>query len=481
MNFTSPEFLCFFPPVLLFYWLLPHRFRWVLLLIASYLFYLSWNPWMGLLLLGTTLVTYWSAWALAGQPSPAVRRLWLGLGVGGPLLLLGIFKYAGFFAETGAALLRLAGLPAQTPELDLLLPVGISFYTFQALSYVLDAARGRIRPEPSLGRYALYLSFFPQLVAGPIERPEHLLPQLREAHRLRWADCSAGLWHLLRGFFKKLVLADFLAGFADPVFAQPEEAAGPAVLLAAVCFALQIYCDFSGYSDIALGAARLMGIRLMENFRTPYQAESIRDFWRRWHISLTSWFTDYLYIPLGGSRRGLARHCRNLLLVFLASGLWHGANWTFLLWGGLHGCYQTAALLLRRQPVHPLAALPGRLGRLCRRGWVFLLVCLAWVLFRADSVGDAVTLFSHLGTGWGDLSSALAFTGITASALPPIALRLACLALLARLPQPLGSDASPHQLAQRALSVLLLVTVLSVAWLALLAVHGENVFLYFQF
>lgn len=481
MNFTSPEFLCFFPLVLLLYWLLPHRFRWVLLLIASYLFYLSWNPWMGLLLLGTTLVTYWSARALAGQPAPVLRRLWLGLGAGVPLLLLGVFKYAGFFAETGAALLRLLGIPARAPELDLLLPVGISFYTFQALSYVLDVAKGRIQPELSPGRYALYLSFFPQLVAGPIERPEHLLPQLRAEHRLCWADWAAGRWYLLRGFFKKLVLADFLAGFADPVFARPEAAAGPAVLLGTVCFALQIYCDFSGYSDIALGAARMMGIRLMENFRTPYLAESIQDFWRRWHISLTSWFTDYLYIPLGGSRTGLLRHCRNLLLVFLVSGLWHGANWTFLLWGALHGCYQIAALLLRRQPVHPLAGLPGRLGHLCRRGWVFLLVCLAWVLFRADSVGDAVLLFSHLGTGWDALSDSLALTGMTASSLLQILLRLTCLALLARLPQPLPADASPHQLAQRALSVLLLVTVIAAAWLALLAVHGENVFLYFQF
>jgi len=476
LNFTSLAFLIFFPVVALLHWLLPHRFRWVLLLAASWCFYLWWDVGAGVLLALTTLASWGAALRLERRDGGVRRGLCLALGAGVPLLCLLVFKYAGFFARTGAGVLRLLGLPASGPRWTLPLPPGISFYTFQTLSYVLDVWRGERAPEKHLGYYALYVSFFPQLVAGPIERPGRLLPQLRSERGKSASDLRWGLWRILRGFFKKLVVADALAGFADPVFDAPDAASGPAVLLAAAFFAVQIYCDFSGYSDIALGTARVLGVRLMENFDGPYRAENIRDFWRRWHISLTSWFTDYLYKPLGGSRRGLGRQCRNIMLVFLASGLWHGAGWSFVVWGGLHGLYLVCHTLGSRLPFHPLRGIPGRAGVLARRGWVFALACLAWVFFRAGSVAQALELLARLGCGWGP--GALDAMGLDALAGVRVLLSLVCLRLFSRLD--LARLRPGGTAAREALGVFYTVLLTAVSWLALLAVNGNNVFLYFQ-
>lgn len=476
MNFTTAEFLLFFPLVLLLHRLLPPRRRWAALLIASYLFYAWWNPWTVFLLAGSTLVSYWAARRIGAAGSLGKKRLWLAAAAASCLGCLFVFKYAGFFLETGAALLGRADSPAPA----LLLPVGISFYTFQTLSYVIDVYRGDFPPEKHLGYYALFVSFFPQLVAGPIERPGALLPQLKAAPTPSQDDVRAGLRLMLRGFFKKLAIADGLAPCAQALYAAPEAANGPAVVLGTVCFAFQIYCDFSGYSDIAQGTARMLGIRLTDNFRRPYLAGSLRDFWRRWHISLTGWFTDYLYKPLGGSRRGLARQCANLLLVFLASGLWHGAAWTFVVWGGFHGLYLAAETAYRRLRPRPLAP-PGRVRTAVRRLGVFGAVCFGWIFFRAASLRDAGLLISRL-LCWpeGGWTAALELLGLGAEELARTALLLACLGLLDR-PAPLPAEETLQTAAGAALTGFYLALAAGLAWLVLLAANRESTFLYFQF
>ena len=455
MNFNCLEFLLFLPAVLALHWLLPHRFRWALLLAASWLFYFWWNAWAGLLLVGITLLSWLCGLALARLRAPWARRGVLGLALACCLGCLGVFKYAGFFAS-------LAGLALSW---RLILPAGISFYTFQALSYVIDLYRGRAEAERHFGYYALFVAFFPQLVAGPIERPGSLLPQLRAERKFVPASLSAGGWLLLRGYFKKLAVADQLAPFVDGVFAVPGEALGPEVVLAAALFGLQIYCDFSGYSDIARGAAKLLGVELTENFKRPYGAPTVREFWRRWHISLTGWFTDYVYIPLGGNRRGLHRQALNILIVFLLSGLWHGAGWTFLTWGLIHGTYLTAGTVWtsRREKT------AGQ-GDLWPRVRTFALVSLPWLFFRAPSMGDALALLSRLGAGWDGLPALL-------GRLAPLVLPLACLPLA----EGLGEGAQGRDWYASALTVFCAVTAVGVAWLAQLAGGGNNAFIYFRF
>ena len=460
MSFQTLEFLLFFPAVFLLHWSLPHRFRWPLLLLASWLFYFWWAPWAGLLLVGTTLVSWLCALGVHGQRG-RVRRFCLLTALAVPLGCLALFKYAGFFASIAGAQL----------SLRLILPVGISFYTFQTLSYVLDVYRGKTEPERHFGYYALFVSFFPQLVAGPIERPEHLLPQLRRERRFSVRDLSSGGWLLLTGYFKKLVVADLLAPLVDRVYAGPGAALGPQIAAATVLFGIQIYCDFSGYTDIARGAAKLLGIDLMENFHAPYSARTIRDFWRRWHISLTSWFTDYVYIPLGGSRRGTARRCLNIMAVFLLSGLWHGADWTFVLWGGVHGLYQIGGILYER--CCPARLPDGRWTAALQRLRTFALVTCAWVFFRAETVADALTLLSRLGTGWTTLPALL---GAAAPALLPPLLMLVCLSRLDRLPPGTqGRDAA------RDMTVFSCLLAIGLGWWISLASSGTNAFIYFQF
>lgn len=386
MLFNSLSYVLFLPTVVGIYFMLPHRLRWILLLVASYFFYMSWRAEYALLILLSTAVDYFAALKMGDQTTPQKRRPFLWLSLATNLGLLLTFKYAGFaFASLNLLLepLQIAHLPT----LQWVLPVGISFYTFQTLSYTLDVYRGRITPERHFGRFAVYVSFFPQLVAGPIERADALLPQLHTEQGLRYTAIVHGLRRILIGLFKKVVIADFLAHYVDLVYARPDDFAGSAVILATVLFALQIYCDFAGYTDIAIGSAELLGIRLGENFRQPYRARSLGEFWRRWHISLGTWFRDYLYLPLGG-KRGIGA----ILAVFLLSGLWHGPNWTFVVWGGLHGLL----LLLETWTSGWRQLLSRVIGTWWQAPLTFVLVALLWLPFRAQDLAQAAHLLGKM-------------------------------------------------------------------------------------
>ncbi|MEZ4672693.1 MAG: MBOAT family O-acyltransferase [Caldilineaceae bacterium] len=400
MQFNSAEFLLFFPAVLIVYFALPHRWRWVLLLGASYFFYMAWRAEYALLLLFSTVVDYAIACGMESTESLYRRRLLLATSLVTNLGLLFAFKYVAFFGRALQDFLPLFNSSYQVPIVHLLLPVGISFYTFQTLSYTIDVYRGTQKAERHLGIFALYVAFFPQLVAGPIERSTRLLPQFFAEHQFDYAQVASGLRRMAWGFFKKVVIADKAALIVDAIYNQPTAHSGFTLLIATYLFAIQIYCDFSGYSDIAIGAARTLGFDLMENFHLPYLAHSIADFWRRWHISLSTWFRDYLYIPLGGNRVGQTRHYLNLFIVFLVSGLWHGASWTFVIWGALHGIYFLLELVLTRplskfvQWIH-LDRLPTLLHWI-RIAVVFHLVVFAWIFFRAHSVGDALYIIGQI-------------------------------------------------------------------------------------
>ncbi len=396
MLFNSLDFLLFFPAVTLLCFVIPARRRYLWLLAASYYFYMCWSPRYALLMLFSTAVTWLGGRAIASARHGAARKAALAAVLAANLGVLAVFKYLTFFLETLSRAAGLLGLGFAVPRLGLLLPVGISFYTFQALGYTIDVYRGDVEPEPDFLRYALFVSFFPQLVAGPIERSGSLLRQLRAPQPFDGARVRAGLVRMAWGLFLKMALADRLAFFVDAVFNDPAGKPGSAVALASVLFTFQIYCDFGGYSHIAIGAAQVLGVTLMENFRQPFLASSVRDFWRRWHISLSSWFRDYLYIPLGGSRGGKWRAVANNLLVFLVSGLWHGAAWHYVAWGGLHGLYLTAGRLTRDARSRALRALgvreDGTLRRVCGTAVTFALVALAFLFFRANSMSDAALL-----------------------------------------------------------------------------------------
>ncbi len=369
MLFNSVQFWVFFAVVSGLYFGTPHRWRWVLLLVASYAFYMCWSVKYILVIWGITLLDYWVAIRIEAACG-ARRRAWLALSMAGNFGLLGLFKYADFFA--GHAWLGWA------------LPVGISFHTFQAVSYTFDVYAGKVRAERQLGIYALYVAFFPQMVAGPIERAGGMMPQFHRELRLDWQRVFSGLRLALWGMLKKAVVADVAAPVVNAVYGEPHGYGGPMLLLATFLFSIQIYCDFSGYSDIAIGTARILGFDLTVNFRQPYLAASPVEFWRRWHISLSTWFRDYLYIPLGGSRCGMWRYVVNVLVVFVLSGLWHGANWTFAVWGLLHGVY----LLLWK----PLASLPVAVRVLLTN----VMVGFAWIFFRARTLDDGLYIVTHL-------------------------------------------------------------------------------------
>ena len=329
------------------------------------------------------------------------------------------FKYYNFAAGLLSDVIHAAGLGLDVPLLDVLLPVGISFYTFQALGYTIDVYRKDVEAEKNFIDYALFISFFPQLVAGPIERSGHILHQLKEYHPFRYENIKTGIYPVLWGLFKKVVIADNLASMVNTVYNHPQNQGGGAFLVATVAFAFQIYCDFSAYSDIARGSARMLGFRLMENFDCPYFAASIQDFWRRWHISLSSWFKDYLYFPLGGSRKGKARTCLNVMIVFFVSGLWHGAALTFVAWGLLNGLYQVVSKLIDPLRQKLLSRLPirreGAPYRCFQVAVTFVLTCIAWVLFRANSLPDALTAYQAICSipVWGFGTARLEFSGHT--------------------------------------------------------------------
>ena len=394
MLFNSLQYLVFFWLVVAAYWSVPHRFRWPLLVVASCYFYMALVPAYILILILVILVD-WGAGLWIGASEGWRRRLALWCSLGANIGILAIFKYWGFFHDLSADLARCLGVSrTPLPALSLLLPIGLSFHTFQSMSYTIEVYWRRQAPERHLGIYALYVLFFPQMVAGPIERPQNVLHQLREPKIFRSEQFLSGLRLILWGLFKKAVLADNLARIVDAAWTDPA-AKGPGLLLAAVAFSFQILCDFWGYSDMARGSARCLGIDLMRNFDRPYAALSLGDFWRRWHISLSTWFRDYVYIPLGGSRVLPLRRDLNLLVVFTLSGFWHGANWAFVLWGGLHGAF----LVLENR----LGLSKGRNHPWLRRAVVFAVVTLAWVFFRAGTLPAALSWFHRLSLpaqGW---------------------------------------------------------------------------------
>ena len=401
MSFNSLSFLLFFVAVLILYHSMPHRLRWILLLFASYYFYICWRIKYILLIAATTLVNYLCGLQMGKASNRRARRLYVVISLIASLGLLFTFKYFNFFNGTARWGFDKLGLPYHVPMLIVLLPVGISFYTFQALSYAIDVYRGRKEPEKHIGIFALYVAFFPQLVAGPIERSTNLLPQFRRNNDFNYERTRDGLRLVLWGLFKKVVIADRLAFFVNQVYGNAHSYQGLPLIVATYCFALQIYCDFSGYSDIAVGAAKTMGYDLMENFQRPYFAASITEFWRRWHISLSSWFRDYLYIPLGGNRCSRARRHVNVLTVFLISGLWHGANWTFVMWGFLHGIWQVVSDLTQkfRSTCVKLLGMDGFVLKLVKVLVTFHLVCFGWIFFRANSLSDALYIIRHIPVG----------------------------------------------------------------------------------
>ena len=398
MLFNSFHFLIFFPIVTLIYFLIPYRVRWIWLLITSYFFYMCWNPKYAILIATSTLITYLSGIFISNSKDK--KKLWVALSFISNLGILFFFKYFDFAIENINIILNKLHITLITPSFDVLLPVGISFYTFQALSYTVDVYRGDVKPEKNLGKYALFVSFFPQLVAGPIETSKHLLDQFNHNYDFDYERVKSGFLLMLWGFFQKLVIADRIAIVVNTVYNNYTSYSGFTLIVATVLFAFQIYCDFSSYSDIAIGCARVMGFELMQNFNRPYFSKSIAEFWRRWHISLGGWFRDYLYIPLGGSRHGKLKKYRNIMIVFLTSGLWHGAGWGFIVWGFLHGFYQVVGDLLKPTREYFIDKLNinknGFFHRLSQIVIVFILVDFAWIFFRANTFRDAIGIIKNM-------------------------------------------------------------------------------------
>lgn len=405
MTFNSVEFLIFFPVVVMLYFLLPQKVRWIWLLLSSYFFYMCWNPRYVLLIAGSTLIT-WLGGILVDvfeRSSLKHKVLWKKWCVAvcclSNLGILGFFKYYNFFSENINALFAGIGVTFRAPAVDVLLPVGISFYIFQALGYLIDVYRKTISPEKNVFRYALFVSFFPQLVAGPIERSSNLIGQLRVPHFFDGERVTKGLLMMGWGFFKKVVIADRAAILVTAVYDHYMDYSGAQIVFATMLFAVQIYGDFSGYSDIAVGAAQVLGIDLMENFDRPYFATSVAGFWRKWHISLTSWFRDYLYIPLGGNRKGRLVKYRNILITFGLSGLWHGASWNYLLWGCLNGFYQVVGDLTSgiRRKIKSVFHIRKTFWPVCLVQGIltFILVDFSWLFFRADNLETAFSMITH--------------------------------------------------------------------------------------
>ena len=434
MLFNSLKFLYFFPVVCVLYYSLPHRFRWIFLLIASYYFYMCWKVEYIVLILITTLVTYFTGLAIAKEEEKRKKKIYLALCICSNLLILLVFKYFNFFNNSFKEIFDYFNIFYNVPSFNLLLPVGISFYTFQSLSYTIDVYNGRTEPEKHFGIFALYVVFFPQLVAGPIERSAKLLPQFYNKIEFEYSQVTDGLRLMAWGFFKKIVIADRLALLVDQVYNNADTYTGIPLILGTYFFSFQIYCDFSGYSDIAIGAARVLGIDLSKNFNYPYFAKNINDFWRRWHITLSTWFRDYLYFPLGGNRVNPQRWCYNILLVFFLSGLWHGAYWTFIIWGLLHGVFIIITRFYQKYKAEYFSKKPAdNHGEIINILLTFHLVTFLWIFFRANSVNDAFYIIPNLfnfsniaGVSWQIMHDTNAYLGINMYELI-ISLSLICL------------------------------------------------------
>ena len=403
MLFNSINFAIFFPIIFFIYWLILKnnlRKQNIFLLIASYFFYGCWD-WRFLFLLAiSTFLCYYSGLKIHEATSHTRRKTWMIISVMVNIGFLGFFKYFNFFIESFQDFLQLFGLTPHIHTLQIILPVGISFYTFHGLSYVLDVYNKKTEPTKNWINYSLFVSFFPLLVAGPIERATHLLPQIARVRTFNYQKAVDGLRQILWGLFKKIVIADGCAEYANQIFNNSANQPGSALVLGAIFFAFQIYGDFSGYSDIALGTARLLGFNLLQNFKFPYFSRDIAEFWRRWHISLSSWFRDYLYIPLGGSRNGMLKTIRNTFVIFIVSGFWHGDNWTFIAWGGLHALFILPSILVKRNRQNLEIVAQGKklpnLSDVFHMSITFTLVVFAWIFFRADSIQHALSFITSM-------------------------------------------------------------------------------------
>ena len=424
MLFNSLAFAIFLPIVFFLYWALPSKYRSFFLLIVSYYFYMSWNVKYVVLILFTTVLSYGCARLL--EKHPAHKKLFLWLTVAACMSVLFFFKYYNFFDLTIVRILQKCAIPVQAHTLTLLLPVGISFYTFQTLSYVIDVYRGEVEAERNFFTYAAFISFFPQLVAGPIERTSNLLPQIKGEHTFHREDAVYGLKLMAWGFFKKLVIADNLAVYVDLVFDTPQDYPGFAMLLAAFFFTIQIYCDFSGYSDIAIGTAKLFDIRLMQNFNSPYFAASVKEFWSRWHISLSTWFRDYVYIPLGGKKK---HQLLNMAVVWALTGLWHGASWNFVLWGLYFFVILAAEKTIGEKRLR-------RIPTILRRVGTMLLVILGWNIFYFT---DLTQLLQHFGLLFGLLGTGFSNAQTGIQLVNNLPLLLVCAIGATSVPQNLGN------------------------------------------
>ncbi len=479
MLFNSLQFLLFFPVVVLLYWVLPYRFRNALLLVASYYFYMNWEPVYALLIFFSTLTT-WGGALLIGRSEGRASKLAFVSTLVINLGILFVYKYLGFVGDEIKHFIDAAGLGIEIPHFEFLLPVGISFYTFQAVGYTVDVWRRTILPEKNLATYALFVSFFPQLVAGPIERAKNLLPQFQVRHLFNGSSMIKGFELMTLGYFMKLCIADNVAPYVDAVFNNLVYHNGNSILLASVFFTFQIFCDFGGYSLIAIGVARCMGFRLMQNFRQPYLACSVKDFWRRWHISLSSWFSDYVYIPLGGNRVSTGRHFSNLFVTFLLSGIWHGANYTFVAWGAYHGVLQCVNAAHRKWGRFK-ASPENRLIKVVNIIVTFILMVIGWIFFRANNIDDAFTALRKIATERGML-----FNG---DGKPAILLPLVLIVLLMvyeiykERSMPKGKDIDPYLQSPHRPALLrsALFTGVLIIIIMLTARFAGGQFIYFQF
>ena len=473
MIFSSLKFMIFFPVVTLIYYLIPRKLKVYWLLAASYYFYMSWNMKYVMLIATSTLVSYLCAIAIEKTSSVKKKRIYIAVALIISLGILFIFKYFNFVVKSIASIVTFNPV-----YLKLILPVGISFYTFQTLSYVVDVYKGKIQAERNLGVYAAFVSFFPQLVAGPIERATNLLPQIKRESRFNYDMACEGVFLIIWGLYKKIVIADNLAVWADKVYGSVSSYSGSSLLLATLFFTFQIYCDFSGYSDIARGSAKLFNIELMENFKSPYFSTSIKEFWGRWHISLSTWFRDYVYIPLGGNRVSKVRTIINLMITFLVSGLWHGANWTFVLWGGIHGIGQVIenVLGIEKYQKHnffwPVRVL-----------FTFLFVMLAWVFFRAADISAAFYIIKHIFVG---ISNPVTYIISGFKSLGINKITLLKIAVIYVLPLFVYDYYCLHKnaykcLQEKSVSVRYSLLTLAIVLMLLFGYVGQSTFVYFQF
>lgn len=485
MSFNSIAFLIFLPIVVLLYWLLPHKYRYILLLLASYVFYMWWNVKLVVLILSTTLLTYFAGLLIERTESKNVKKTYLIITLCFTLGLLIFFKYFNFLYNSFVDLFNVFGSNIQNHIFDIILPVGISFYTFQTLSYVIDVYKGKFQAEKNIGYYALFVSFFPQLVAGPIERPGDLIPQLKSEKKIKSENFIVGCKYILIGFVRKCCIADLCGIYVDNVFGNLANASSLAVLFGSFLFLIQIYNDFAGYSEIALGSARLLGIDLSINFNFPLLSKSYTEFFRRWHITLNRWFTDYVYIPLGGNRKGTARKTLNTMIVFALCGLWHGANWTFVLWGLVAGVMVSVETLLRK----PTLRLCNKLNinvdskaiSIIRNVLMIFLFSLSCILFRAQSLNDIGVAFINLFTNFQSIEYTATCLGMSLEGFIYIGIALAIMCLL----KILYNNNFINELKTRNYSYLVLTTLavllITFCWLHLISLTDASGFQYFQF